>query len=163
MVDGSWDVCDPTTVFLTTRCYMTSRGKLWIDETNIDAPELIEASIRGRVALTKPLHIVFDGLIWSISIEIPANDGLVTAWQKTISSNPCQIFPCILAVDGAWLLDGTQFLCSDHSEICHQYPATTEAAIISYASIDVGLSVHATYIDGTLVVDGTWDLLHDFS
>ncbi len=155
-LDGSWAVEAPTDVTVCVSCYMTSRGKLYIDEANVAAPELIESTARARVALTKPLHIVFDGLIWSIVVEFPVIWGDTTDLQVITSRNTIPVFCCYLILDGTWEIDGSRFMCSDNGDIKYRYPVSSGPMHITAKSgIYAPVSVWSMFVDGTWPVDGS--------
>lgn len=159
-VDGTWAVTNPTRVFLTdneTQFYLTSRGKIFIDETGIENPELIESTIRGRIALTKPLHIVFDGVVWCLVIELGVENGDTTTTQIITAYGACPVFCCYLILDGTWNVDGSRFLCADNGDIRYGYPTVAGPMVLkSYSEISSQVTLFATYLDGSLLLDGTW-------
>jgi hypothetical protein len=153
VLDGSWAVEDPTDVTLCVACYMTSRGKLYIDEAHVTAPELIESTARARVALTKPLHIVFDGLIWSIVVEFQVVWGDTTDLQVITSRNLIPVFCCYLILDGTWEIDGSRFICSDNGDLNYRYPVTSGPMHITATS-----EIHAPVVTWSVFLDGSWDI-----
>jgi hypothetical protein len=155
-VDGSWTVDAATDVTVCVACYMTSRGKLYIDEANVSAPELIESTARARVALTKPLHIVFDGLIWSIVVEFPVVWGDVADLQSITSRNIIPVFCCYLILDGTWEIDGSRFMCSDNGDIRYRYPVSSGPMhITAMSGVYAPVSVWSMFVDGAWPVDGS--------
>ena len=163
-LDGSWAVEAPTDVTVCVACYMTSRGKLYIDEANVTAPELIESTARARVALTKPLHIVFDGLIWSIVVEFPVVWGDTTDLQVITSRNTIPVFCCYLILDGTWEIDGSRFMCSDNGDIKYRYPVSSGPMHITAMSEIQAEPVvaWAVFLDGSWQVDGSQRLFAGF-
>jgi len=167
-LDGSWGVLSPTDICLThnssasnTLPYMTSRAKLLIDESNIDNPEQIESTIRQRVSLVKPLHIVLHGVIWYVALSVVVENGDTTTSQLIRSWNVIPAFCCYLKVNGSWLLDGATYLCANAGDLRYQYPVSSGPMVIRQNSIaycDVMPELFSNYLDGSLFLDGTWSL-----
>jgi len=158
-LDGSWVVSSVTDVILDTHCYMISRGKVLIDESNIDNPETIESTIRERLTLILPLHIVFEGVIWYLSVELDVTNGDTKSNQIIKAYGNCPVFCCYLILDGTWNVNGSRFLCADNGDIRYQYPVTSESVIIASSDILVSLpTMFSTYLDGSLLLDGSWGL-----
>ncbi|WP_028325824.1 hypothetical protein [Desulfatirhabdium butyrativorans] len=168
-LDGSWKIFANTDICLTndsipgsTVPYMTSRAKILIDESGItNSPEQIESTIRARVSLVKPLHIVLHGIIWSVTLEIDVENGDTTTHQVLRSRNVLPVFCCYLKVDGSWILDGTTYLCANNGDLKYQYPVSAGLMTIRVEeSIECMLlpELYAQYLDGSLSLDGTWSL-----
>jgi hypothetical protein len=125
-LDGTWKVSSKHSHFATQKLvdavFLTSRGKLWVNENTVTNPGLTEERIRSRAELTKPLHIVLDGIIWESTITLP---GLVFSETSAVRS-PRRLYvfgglrvdgtwrlgrdACNLRLDGTWTLNGEKHI-----------------------------------------------------
>ncbi len=180
-LDGSWNIITPNTVLVVSgdqQLYMTSRGKHYVDETNIDEPENLESTIRDRILLTKPLHIVFEGIIWGYGFYIFIDEiglhetSVIRASRQVgppfvcdtkITNNPLYFVDgtwtvtnpatALLAVMGNWPVDGTTFLCGANGE--YRYPVVS-VFLLSFNSEVIVLN--APELDGIRELDGSWEI-----
>jgi len=71
-LDGSWGIKSVSPEQLTDAVFLTSRGSLWVDELTVTNPAITEETIRSRMAIVKPLHIVLDEIIWECLVSVSA-------------------------------------------------------------------------------------------
>lgn len=128
-LDGSWNVVNPTNVFLGNNkdeqlplLYLTSRGMLFVDESTTNIPDMVEGTLRDRVEMVLPLHIVLHGLIWAVMVAIEGEIGGTATDQRIVSWDVLPVFTCRLKVDGSWILDGSTYLCANNGDLHYQYP-----------------------------------------
>ena len=150
-LDGSWKVSSKHSHFPTQKMveavFLTSRGKLWVNENTVTNPELTEERIRSRAELTKPLHIVLDGIIWECTIQLPCSEFSTTAAVR--SYRRLHVFDWLrvdgtwrlgkndgnLRLDGTWKLNGEKYIGYGGAEkIAHKH--LTDSRIKAKSAVD---------------------------
>jgi len=99
-LDGSWSVSTYSPQRLSIGVYLTSRGKLKINLTDINNYSALDV-FRDRIGGIKPLHIVFDGFYYYLSLEFVLYIKTIAELTRT---KYCNIhYPwCSLRLDGTW-------------------------------------------------------------
>jgi hypothetical protein len=144
-LDGSWVVSDDGTAKLRAGYFLTSRGVLRVELENDSIADEI-ALIRNRIAQTRPVWIVFDGIVYLVIAELIQNHSMEASGYLRAEAM-LSGWNCGLKLDGTWglgraiRLDG-QWCLNRGWRVGQTWPR--------------GIIVNK--LDGSRALDGTWQL-----
>lgn len=149
-LDGSWHVDEEAEGKLRAGYFLTSRGILKVSLGDESIAEEIQA-IRDRMTQTRPVWIVFDGIVYNIETELEQDHELEASGSLHAESKLPGWADCGLKLDGTWglgrviRLDG-EWCLGQGWKLGQIWPR--------------GIIVNE--LDGSKAVDGSWTLSRSF-